>query len=137
MPEKYKETIFFITGELLQSFHKLYIKFVKQLRDEKADVCLITADKNQLYFKTSNIHGTEPISDKAGEIIRSKCGQNMLLKYGIVNETNYLPSLYLLVDISVIKYLGILKTIKLIKDWPGQSTIEGGKRVVLYKLWGS
>lgn len=128
--------MFILINILLRKLHDAIVKIIEAYVLEKygsrTKVCFLYSEKNTCMFKMDQAQGQ---ATGNRNIVRYSCGQNMLMTFGLPKTDKDIPVVYLVVFPSAIRVMGIRETLKLIKDWPGQSyvaTIE----VVRYKLFG-
>jgi hypothetical protein len=98
-------------------------KYLQRQYGHKVDICLLDIDKDNCVYTTSKTFGAVPATLESMNKIRNLCGQNILSVYGLPldNENPYVLKLF--IKPSIIKKIGILKSIELCKNWVGDSKV--------------
>jgi hypothetical protein len=109
--------------------------YVLETHGEKAKVCFLWGDNNDVCFSMNRINGRYSKEHPMINFIRKLCGENTLVSFGLPLLGRKLPCVYLFVFPSLLGVLGLKKTRKLIKNWRGNSMV-GSLTVVEYKLFG-
>jgi hypothetical protein len=109
--------------------------YVKETYGPKASVCFIWSDdKDTTSFLMNRTEG-RVVKHFSKISARKQCGENILLTHGLPMPDSKLPVVYLFVFPSVLESLGLERTIKMIRAWPGDSKV-GDLPVVEYKVLG-
>jgi len=117
---------------------KLLRESIKSSKGIQCDVCAVWVAERQgellVHWETSHTNGVFGKKDPIELMIRKQAGQNLLTLAGIPKEKEDIPILYLLPFPSLIKFLGLKRYLKLIKQWPGKS-MAMDIEVVQYRLY--
>lgn len=100
----------------------LYLKY----SNRAIEICIVNANDNQIVYNTGFMSAV-PISkgDVACRLIRKTVGQYILLRYGKPEPGSSCPVVVLFPTPSLLFRLGPINFHKFLKEWPGQSEVEG------------
>lgn len=124
-----------ISKKLRETTIDLINSYVKDTYGPGNHVCFVWGEgEKTTRFSMDKIGGT--VVNAFSKIsARKQCGENILLTYGLPMPDRKLPVVYLFVFPSALESLGLERTLKMIKAWPGNSKI-GDLPVVEYKVLG-
>ncbi len=125
-----------IKGKILDQVEGIAKDYMIRKYGDRAILCVLYAEYGKAAIKFLG-HGSPAVwglrGDMNAELIRKQCGQHAYMKFGLpLPEQGPIISM-LMITPSAVKALGVVKSIELIRNWPGDSKI-GLVPVVQYVL---
>ncbi len=124
-----------IKDQLVGTAIKVIRDHISTIHGPKADICIVWGYKGKIWFETSFTHGELAAKTKINYLIRKQCGENILNLAGVPSSLPETPKLFLLPFPSIIKETGLKKYLQLLRDWPGDSTVNNIPVIQYFNLF--
>jgi len=119
-----------------KTIEETYINFLEKIAKEKykrSHLCTITTMRNDLFYMIADQVAYLNYNENTCKILRTKCGEYMLTRYGLPQTEEEIPQVILVLTLSAIRKLGLDATIKFLTNWHGDSKV-GEQIVVKYSV---